>query len=78
MLFALEFLFVVEGLRFTTASHIAVFLYTVPAFTAIGLQLFYSREQLALPQWGDIALAFTGILAVFLSGVQDNNIVSAH
>ena len=37
VLFAAEFLFVSEGLRHTNASHIAVFLYTSPVFTALGL-----------------------------------------
>lgn len=68
ILFALEFLFVAEGLHYTSASHMAVFLYTAPAFAAMGLQLFNPDERLALPQWGGILLAFAGITVAFLSG----------
>lgn len=67
-LFALEFLFVAEGLRFTSASHMAVFLYTAPAFAAIGLQLFHPDERLVPAQWVGIVIAFTGIAVAFLSG----------
>lgn len=37
LLFAVEFLFVAEGIRHTTASHAAVFLYTAPIFVALAL-----------------------------------------
>ena len=46
-LFALEFLCVGEGLRFTSASHMAVFLYTAPVFAALGLHLKLAEERLA-------------------------------
>jgi drug/metabolite transporter (DMT)-like permease len=39
VLFAVEFLFIAEGLRHTSAGHMAVFLYTAPVFTAVGLHL---------------------------------------
>ena len=67
-LFALEFLFVAEGLRFTSASHMAVFLYTAPVFSAVGLQVFHPDERLVPAQWAGIFLAFTGITVAFLSG----------
>lgn len=67
-LFALEFLFVAEGLRFTSASHMAVFLYTAPAFAAAGLQLFCPGERLVHVQWLGILAAFTGTAVAFLSG----------
>ena len=68
LLFALEFLFVAEGLRYTSASHMAVFLYTAPAFAAVGLQLFHPDERLMPAQWGGIVVAFIGIAVAFLSG----------
>lgn len=46
VLFAGEFLFVAEGLRWTSASHMAVFLYTAPLFAAIGLHLRLPEERL--------------------------------
>ncbi|WP_321817237.1 MULTISPECIES: DMT family transporter [unclassified Paraburkholderia] len=66
VLFALEFLFVAEGLRRTHASHIAVLLYTAPMFAAIGLHVKLPDERLARLQWGGIALAFSGIAIAFL------------
>ncbi|MFX1677125.1 DMT family transporter [Paraburkholderia sp. A2WS-5] len=66
MLFALEFLFVAEALRWTHASHVAVLLYTAPMFAAIGLHLKLPDERLAGLQWGGIGLAFAGIAVAFL------------
>ncbi len=37
LLFASEFLFIALGLQYTSASHMAVFLYTAPIFSALGL-----------------------------------------
>ncbi len=65
-LFALEFLFVAEGLRWTSASHIAVLLYTAPMFAAIGLHMKLPDERLGVIQWGGIGLAFVGIATAFL------------
>jgi drug/metabolite transporter (DMT)-like permease len=64
-LFALEFLLVGEGLRHTSASHMAVFLYTAPIFVALGLHWRLPAERLAAPQWVGIALAFAGIVVTF-------------
>jgi drug/metabolite transporter (DMT)-like permease len=66
ILFAAEFVFITEGLRWTTASHMAVFLYTAPIFAAIGLHLKLPAERLAWPQWIGIGLAFAGIVVTFL------------
>ncbi len=65
LLFALEFLFVGEGLRHTSASHVVVFLYTAPLFAALGLHLKLRVERLQLFQWFGILLAFTGIAIAF-------------
>ena len=68
ILFSAEFLFVAEGLRFTTASHMAVFLYTAPIFTALSLHFFIPAERLRLHQWAGIAIAFGGIVLAFTGG----------
>lgn len=65
-LFALEYLLVGEGLRFTSAAHMAVFLYTAPIFAALGLHWRLPAERLAPLQWLGIALAFAGIAISFL------------
>lgn len=67
-LFAAEFLFVAEGLRHTSASHMAVLIYTSPIFTAIGLHFTIRSERLVRRQWLGIAMAFAGIAAAFAGG----------
>lgn len=64
-LFALEFLLVGEGLRFTSASHMVVFLYTAPIFVALGLHWQLPAERLAPLQWLGVACAFGGIVITF-------------
>jgi drug/metabolite transporter (DMT)-like permease len=67
-LFAAEFLFVAEGLRRTSASHMAVLLYTSPIFTAVGLHWTVRSERLRRWQWIGILLAFTGVAVAFAGG----------
>ena len=66
LLFGFEFLLVSEGLRHTSASHMAVFLYTAPIFVALGLHLKLPSERLNALQWTGIAVAFIGIAVTFL------------
>lgn len=66
VLFALEFLLVAEGLRWTTASHMAVFLYTAPIFAAIGLHVAQPDERMAAVQWVGVAITFFGVAAIFV------------
>ncbi|QSQ17627.1 DMT family transporter [Myxococcus landrumensis] len=68
VLFAGEFLFVAEGLRHTHASHMSVFLYIAPIFSALGLHWFVPAERLRPLQWIGIGVAFTGILVAFAGG----------
>jgi len=67
-LFGAEFLFIAEGLRHTSASHMAVFLYTAPIFTALGLQLLLPAERLRRYQWLGVGVAFGGIALAFTGG----------
>ncbi|HEX5515522.1 MAG TPA: DMT family transporter [Gammaproteobacteria bacterium] len=76
-LFALEFLLVGEGLRYTTASHLVVFLYTAPVFAALGLHWKLPSERLAPAQWVGIALAFSGIALTFLGRNSGGNSIAA-
>lgn len=65
-LFGLEFLLIAEALRYTSTSHVVVFLYTAPIFVAIGLHGFLPDERLNRLQWIGISLAFAGIALAFL------------
>jgi drug/metabolite transporter (DMT)-like permease len=71
LLFAAEFLFIAEGLRWTTASHMAVFLYTAPLFAAVGLHIRLPEERLGARQWLGVGMAFAGIAVTFLAGRND-------
>lgn len=64
-LFALEFLLVGEGLRYTTASHMVIFLYTAPIFAALGLHWKLPAERLQAVQWLGIGVAFSGVVVAF-------------
>lgn len=64
--FAAEFFFVAEGLRYTSASHISVLLYTAPVFAAVGLAIRLPEERLSVVQWMGLLLAFVGIGVAFL------------
>ena len=65
VLFALEFLFIALGLRYTSASHMAVFLYTAPIFSALALHLLLPSERLQRLQWLGIGVCFMGICIAF-------------
>ncbi|WP_084612668.1 DMT family transporter [Pseudogulbenkiania sp. MAI-1] len=65
-LFALEFLLIAEALRLTSASHVVVFLYTAPVFSALGLHWRIPEEKLQSLQWAGILLALAGIALTFL------------
>lgn len=64
-LFALEYLAVAEGLRYTSAAHMVIFLYTAPIFVAIGLHWRFPSERLRPLQWAGIGLAFAGVVLAF-------------
>lgn len=64
-LFALEFFFIARGLHYTSASHMAVFLYTAPIFSALGLHLLLPSERLRPLQWLGIGLCLGGIALAF-------------
>lgn len=78
LLFALEYLFVGEGLRHTSASHMVVFLYTAPIFAALGLHWKLPVERLQLFQWVGILLAFSGIVIAFCLRSQPTGVSSSN
>ena len=65
-LFALEWWMIGEGLRHTSASHVVVFLYTAPIFTALGLHIWRPDERLNWWQWAGVLICFGGIGLAFL------------
>lgn len=65
-LFSAEFFLVAEALRFTSASHTVVLLYTAPIFVALGLNWRFASERLSALQWSGIFIAFVGIVVTFI------------
>lgn len=72
VLFAAEFFLVAQALRFTSASHTVVLLYTAPIFVALGLHWKLPSERLSVIQWLGIGLAFSGIVIAFLFHPSDS------
>jgi drug/metabolite transporter (DMT)-like permease len=60
VLFGFEFVLIYQGLRFTSASRAAVFLYTAPFFVALGSYQVLG-ERLGAVQWAGLALSFLGV-----------------
>ena len=54
LLFAAEFFMLAQAIRFTSASHAVVLLYTAPIFVALGLHWKLPSERLSILQWGGI------------------------
>jgi len=76
-LFTAEFLLLGEALKYTSASHSTVFLYTSPIFAAIGLHIKIPTERMSRLQWFGIALAFVGMTLAFLGGDGDAGLNAA-
>lgn len=74
LLFTGEFLFIALGLKYTTASHMAVFLYTAPIFSALGLNFFVASERLKPLQWLGITICFMGVLIAFGGSISLNEL----
>ncbi|CAN7502714.1 DMT family transporter [Trinickia sp. LjRoot230] len=68
LLFAGEFVCIFLGLTLTSASRMAVFLYTAPCFTALGLHVFVPGERMRALQWLGVTAAFGGIALAFADG----------
>lgn len=66
LLFSGEFFLMGEALRYTSASHVSIFLYTAPIFAALGLHFTSAQERLQGVQWVGVFLAFLGIAISFL------------
>jgi drug/metabolite transporter (DMT)-like permease len=71
VLFGIEFALIYQGLRFTSASRAAVFLYTAPFFVALGSYQMLG-ERLRPSQWGGLALCFAGVALAI--GVPQANV----
>jgi drug/metabolite transporter (DMT)-like permease len=71
IIFGIEFALIYQGLRFTTASRAAVFLYTAPFFVALGSYQVLG-ERLRGSQWAGLGLSFAGVALAI--GVPQANV----
>ncbi len=75
-LFAFEFFLIAQALRFTSASHTVMLLYTAPIFVALALHYKLPAERLSALQWSGIALAFLGVVVTFMGRSTDQSLNS--
>ncbi|MBR9856491.1 MAG: DMT family transporter [Gammaproteobacteria bacterium] len=66
VLFTLEYLFLGEALKYTSAAHAVVFLYLSPIFSALILHFRVADERLSRLQWLGTLIAFVGMAVAFL------------
>jgi len=64
--FGLEFALCGEALRYTSASHVTVYLYSAPILIAVSLGLMHRDERLRPEQWLGVLVAFSGVVITFL------------
>ena len=70
LLFAIEFGLIFTGLKFTTASRMAVFVYLAPFVVALGMPLIARNERLDALQSLGLVAAFGGVAWAFAEGFQ--------
>lgn len=75
LLFSLEYFFVSEAVKYTTAGHVVVFLYTSPIFAAVGLNFAIKDERLSGLQWVGIVFSFIGICVAFSGGLANGTML---
>jgi drug/metabolite transporter (DMT)-like permease len=68
VLFAGEFICIFLGLTLTSASRMALLLYTAPCFTALGLHWFVAGERMWRLQRIGVIVAFAGMALAFADG----------
>src|SRR6202048_2262743 len=71
LLFGVEFVLILRGLKRTSAPRAVVFLYTAPFFVALGSYRFLG-ERLRASQWGGLGLSFAGVALAI--GVPQANV----
>jgi len=65
LFFAIEYVFIGEALRLTTAARVTVFMYTAPLFSALMLHFCKQSERLSFWQWVGVGITFGGVVAAF-------------
>ena len=65
LLFAFEFVFLYQGLLYTTATRAVLFLYLAPFVVVIGSRIFLPADRFHWSQWAGLTLSFSGLALAF-------------
>ena len=65
ILFALEFIFIYEGLLYTTATRAVLFIYLAPFLVVLGARIILPADRFTAAQWSGLTLSFAGMLIAF-------------
>jgi drug/metabolite transporter (DMT)-like permease len=63
--FSLEFVFIFQGLVYTTATRAVLFIYLAPFFVVLGTRVFLPADRFGKFQWLGLGLSFAGMLLAF-------------
>jgi len=63
--FSIEFIFIFQGLAFTTATRAVLFIYLAPFFVVLGGRIFLPADRFGAAQWLGLVLSFAGMLVAF-------------
>jgi drug/metabolite transporter (DMT)-like permease len=63
--FGLEFIFIFQGLTYTTALRATLFIYLAPFFVVLGGRIFLPDDKFSASQWLGLLLSFTGMVVAF-------------
>jgi drug/metabolite transporter (DMT)-like permease len=63
--FGLEFIFIFQGLAYTTALRATLFIYLAPFFVVLGGRIFLPQDKFSVAQWLGLLLSFAGMIVAF-------------
>lgn len=63
--FGLEFIFIFQGLSYTTALRATLFIYLAPFFVVLGGRVFLPADKFRASQWFGLLLSFAGMIVAF-------------
>ena len=65
LLFAIEFIFIYQGLVYTTATRAVLFIYLAPFLVVLGARVFFPADRFGVAQWVGLVLSFSGMIVAF-------------
>ena len=63
--FSAEFIFIFQGLAYTTATRAVLFIYLAPFFVVLGGRIFLPADRFGAAQWLGLLLSFAGMVVAF-------------